>query len=154
MTQLILQWIGSKPAFSCDMVSFEPDEDIAVFWHCGLAPLETADPDVQAHAAVHSSTQLPFLMEFPFKPGRVTLARLSHVTGEYRLVVAGGEMLQAPLSFTGTSGVLRFDKPASQVLETILSEGIEHHMSLTYGDHIPVLLALARQLKVPVLQLA
>ncbi len=154
VTQLILQWIGSKPAFGCDMVSFEPDENIAVLWHCGLAPLETADPDAQALAAVHPISKLPFLMQFPFKPGRVTLARLSHATGEYRLVVASGEMLQAPLSFAGTSGVLRFDQPVSQVLETILSEGLENHVSLTYGDHIPVLLALARQLKIPVLQLA
>jgi hypothetical protein len=30
---------------------------------------------------------------------------------------------------------------------------LEHHLSLTYGDHIDVLLALARMLKLPVLHL-
>jgi L-fucose isomerase-like protein len=38
-------------------------------------------------------------MEFPLKPGRVTMARLSEASGEYRLVVGGGEMIRAPLSF-------------------------------------------------------
>jgi L-fucose isomerase-like protein len=92
-------------------------------------------------------------MEFPLKPGRVTVARLSEATGGYRLVVGSGEMVQAPPSFSGTSGVLRFDHPAHHVLDTILSEGLEHHLTLTYGDHVPALLALTRMLNIPVLRL-
>jgi hypothetical protein len=49
--------------------------------------------------------------------------------------------------------VLRFDRPAAQVLDTLLGEGLEHHISLTYGDHLPALLALARMLDLPVLRL-
>jgi hypothetical protein len=63
-------------------------------------------------------------------------------------------MLKAPLSFSGTSGVLRFDRPAAEVLDTIITEGLDHHISLTYGDHLPALLALAEMLDLPVLTLA
>jgi hypothetical protein len=56
------------------------------------------------------------------------------------------------MSFTGTSGVLRFDQPAANVLDTFLHEGLEHHISLTYGDHVPALLALANMLGLPVLR--
>jgi len=83
----------------------------------------------------------------------VTIARLSEATGEFRLVVGRGEMVRAPAHFSGTSGVLRFDRPARDVLDTILREGLEHHISLTYGDHVPALLALAGMLDLPVLQL-
>jgi hypothetical protein len=79
------------------------------------------------------------------------VARLSEATGDYRLVVGGGEMLRAPMSFSGTSGVLRFDRPATEVLDRLLGEGLEHHVSLTYGDHVPALLALAKMLDLPVL---
>ncbi len=153
ITQLLLQWISGQPALGTDVVSFDLEDDSAVLWHCGLAPLSMADPDVQPRATVHSNRGLPLLMEFPLKPGRVTLARLSEATGSYRLVVGGGEMLRAPMSFTGTSGVLRFDRPARQILDTLLGEGLEHHISLTYGDHVPALLALARMLDLPVLHL-
>jgi hypothetical protein len=81
------------------------------------------------------------------------VARLSEATGDYRLVVAGAEMLRAPMSFSGTSGVLRFDRPAAGVLDIMLTEGLEHHISLTYGDHVPALLALAKMLDLPVLHL-
>ena len=153
VTQLMLQWLSGEPAFGTDVVSFDLEEDKVVVWHCGLAPLSMADPEVRPRATIHSNRQLPLLMEFPLKPGRVTVARLSEATGGYRLVVGGAEMLRAPMSFSGTSGVLRFDRPAADVLDTMLSAGLEHHISLTYGDHVPALLALARMLDLPVLHL-
>jgi L-fucose isomerase-like protein len=57
------------------------------------------------------------------------------------------------MSFSGTSGVLRFDRGAQAALDTIMEEGLEHHISLTYGDHTPALLALAEMLDLPVVRL-
>lgn len=153
LTQLVLQWISGEPAFDCDLVSFDRDANTAVLWHCGKAPLSMADPDYVPRATVHSNRKQPLLMEFPLKPGRVTLARISEATGEYRLVIGTGEMIRAPLSFGGTSGVLRWDRPAQDVLDTVLGEGLEHHLALTYGDHEAALLALAKLLDLPVLRL-
>jgi L-fucose isomerase-like protein len=153
ITQLILQWLSGEAAFGSDLVSFDVDEDIAILWHCGLAPLSMADPDVQPQATIHSNRKMPLLMEFPLKPGRVTLARLSEATGEFRLVIGGGEMIKAPPSFTGTTGTVRFDSGAQAVMDTIMNEGLEHHLSLTYGDHREALVALAKMLDMPTLML-
>ena len=153
ITQLILQGCSGEPAFGSDLVAFDVDEDVAVLWHCGLAPLSMADPSVQPEATIHSNRKLPLLMQFPLKPGRITLARLSEATGEFRLVIAAGEMVQAPPSFTGTTGTLRFDSGAAQVMDTLMREGLEHHLSLTYGDHVEALEMLARMLEIPILRL-
>jgi L-fucose isomerase-like protein len=153
ITQLILQWLSGEAAFGSDLASFDVDEDIAILWHCGLAPLSMADPDVQPQATIHSNRKMPLLMEFPLKPGRVTLARLSEATGEFRLVIGGGEMIKAPPSFTGTTGTVRFDSGAQAVMDTIMNEGLEHHLSLTYGDHREALVALAKMLDMPTLML-
>ncbi len=153
ITQLILGWISGEPAFGSDIVAFDVDANEATLWHCGLAPLSMADPEAQPEATIHSNRRLPLLMQFPLKPGRVTIARLSEATGEFRLVIGGGEMLKAPPAFTGTSGIIRFDSGAAAVMESLLGEGLEHHVSLTYGDHQDVLEALARQLGLPVLRL-
>lgn len=151
LTQFILQMLSEEPAFGTDIVDFDLIEDRVVVWHCGLAPVSMADPGVRPRATIHSNRALPLLMEFPLKPGRVTVARLSEATGEYRLVIGGGQMLKAPVSFAGTSGVMRFDRPAKDVLDTLIYEGLEHHIALTYGDHIPALEALAKLLDIPVL---
>ena len=62
-------------------------------------------------------------------------------------------MLKAPKSFSGTSGVIRFDKPASEVLETVMKEGLEHHYGIAYGDLRHSLKLLAQQLDLPVFEL-
>jgi L-fucose isomerase-like protein len=152
ITQLMLQWISGTAVFDTDIVAFDVEADTAVFWHCGKAPLSMADPTVQPRATIHSNRQKPLLMEFPLKPGRVTLARLSEATNRFRLVIGGGEIVRAPISFTGTSGVIRFDRPAREVLDLLLGEGLEHHLALVYGDYQDALRALAHMLNLPVLQ--
>ncbi len=153
ITQLILGWISGEPAFGSDIVAFNADADEATLWHCGLAPLSMCDPDVPPAATIHSNREKPLLLQFPLKPGRVTIARLSEASGEFRLVIGGGEMLSRPAAFTGTSGRIRFDAGAQAVMDTIMREGLEHHVAIAYGDHQAVLEALARQLDLPVLRL-
>jgi L-fucose isomerase-like protein len=112
------------------------------------------DPEAQAEATIHTNRKMPLLHQFPLKPGRVTLARLSQARNEKKLMIAGAEVLRAPMAFTGTSGVIRFDKAVAEVCATIMEEGLEHHFSLAYGDHIDTLRQVANRLNLPVLQIA
>ena len=153
ITQLILQWLSGEPAFGSDIVAFDLAADAATLWHCGLAPLSMADPAVTPSATLHSNRAKPLLMQFPLKPGRVTIARLSEASGDFKLVIGRGEMLKAPLAFGGTSGQLRFDSGATAVMDKLLGEGLEHHVSLTYGEHTRALEMLARMLGMDVLSL-
>jgi L-fucose isomerase-like protein len=153
ITQLILQSISGSQAFGTDMVSIDAELDALVLWHCGLAPLSMADPESEKRVSIHSNRKLPLLMDFPLKPGRVTLARLSEARGEYALVVGEGDILRAPKPFSGTSGLVKFDRPALTILDTILGEGLEHHVSLTYGGFKEELVALATMLEIPLIHI-
>jgi L-fucose isomerase-like protein len=117
-----------------------------------------ADDEEGVLATVHSNRKLPLLFEFALKPGRVTLARLHRRALEggvdgYALVVGGGEMVRAPRSYGGTSGVIRFDRPAREVLDVVMRHGLEHHLCLVYGDVRSELRALAAQVGLPVIEL-
>lgn len=157
LTSLLLQLLSGGPAFITDLVSMEAESDTGVFWHCGLAPFDMADPETPIAATVHSNRKLPLLFEFPLKPGRVTLARLhrTRTAGEdsYALVIGGGEMVRAPRPFGGTCGVVRFDQPAATVFDRIMRWGLEHHFSIAYGDVQAELAAVARLAGIPVLEL-
>ncbi|MGP1397107.1 MAG: L-fucose/L-arabinose isomerase family protein [Inquilinaceae bacterium] len=153
VTALILQRLAEAPVFMADLVDIDMDDDTGVFWHCGLAPVSMADPDDAPRATVHSNRRQPLLGEFALKPGRITIARLSQSRGRTRMVVGGAEMLRRPKSFTGTSGVVRYDRPAGAVLDTVMTEGLEHHYGFAYGDHRAELTAVAGALGVPVVPL-
>jgi L-fucose isomerase-like protein len=128
--------------------------DTGVFWHCGNAPLSMADDQERPRAQIHSNRKMPLLQEFTLKPGRVTIARVSQARGATTMILAGGEVVRAPMSFTGTSGVVRFDRPVGEVTEAMMEFGLEHHVAIAYGEHRGVLRALAAEMGIPVVELA
>jgi L-fucose isomerase-like protein len=62
-------------------------------------------------------------------------------------------MLRAPRSFSGTCGVVQLDRPAVEVLDTVMRAGLEHHLCLAYGDYRAELRALAGLLGLEALEL-
>lgn len=153
LTALILQRLAGEPAFNTDLVDLDRENDTCVFWHCGQAPVQMADPDVDIRATIHSNRKLPLLNEFPLKPGRITLARLSKGQGGTSLVIGGGEMLRAPLAFSGTAGVARLDSHVDAVLDNLMRAGLEHHTAIVYGEHRPALRRLAQLLEIDIVEL-
>ncbi len=154
VTTLMLQELADEPVWMADLVDVDTESNTAVLWHCGLAPLSMCDPEAQPEATIHTNRKMPLLHQFPLKPGRVSLARLSQAKNETKLMIAGAEVERAPMAFTGTSGVIRFDRPVGEVCETIMEEGLEHHFALAYGDHLDALEQVANRLDIPVLRLA
>ena len=153
ITQLILQTMSGEPAFGTDLVAIIPEHDAIALWHCGLAPLAMANSKDKPRVTNHVGRKLPLIMDFGLKPGVVTIARLNELNGEYRLVVGRAEMLDESKPFHGTSGLMRFERPAAAVMDTIIREGLEHHISITYGDYVDALVAFAHMLDMPVLHL-
>jgi hypothetical protein len=153
LTTLLLQKIADAPAFLTDLVDLDAADDTGVVWHCGQAPVSMADPDAVARATIHTNRKMPLLYEFPLRPGRVTFFRISQARGRPVAIIGGGEMLKRPMAFTGTSGVVRFDTPARDLLDRIMGAALEHHMALAYGDHRDALGAAAHSLGLPVIDL-
>ena len=96
---------------------------------------------------------MPLLYEFPLKPGPVTLLRISQAFDDPRMVLGLAEMQKRPLAFSGTAGVLRFERPVEYVLDDLISSGLEHHFALAYGDHRENLRGLAGAWSLPIIEL-
>ena len=81
ITQLLLLETSGSPVFLTDLVDMDAGDNTGVVWHCGQAPLSMCDPEYKAEATVHTNRKKPLLFQFPLKPGRVTLMRLSQARG-------------------------------------------------------------------------
>ncbi|MDZ7600097.1 MAG: hypothetical protein U1A06_01830 [Hoeflea sp.] len=152
-TQLLLQAVSDQPVFLVDLVDLDARDDTGVVWHCGQAPVSMADPGAAARATIHTNRKMPLLFEFPLRPGPVTLVRLSQARGNQSLILARGEMLRRDMAFTGTSGVVRFERPADEMLARVIDSGLEHHMALAYGDHVAAFKSFAAAAGLPVIHL-
>lgn len=153
LTQLVLAEAAQAPVFLTDLVDMDSADDTGVVWHCGQAPLSMCAPDASPEATVHTNRKQPLLFQFPLKPGPVTLLRLSQANGDPHMVLGFAQMLDRPMAFTGTSGVLKFERPAAAVLSDLIASGLEHHMALAYGDHRAVLRGTAGAMGLNLLEL-
>jgi L-fucose isomerase-like protein len=153
VTSMMLNAVAGEPSWLVDIVDMDIVDQTAVFWHCGSAPEQMRDPEYAAEAQIHSNRKMPLLFQFPLKPGRITIARLTQARNETKLVVTGGDVMRAPISFTGTSGVVRFDAPMQDALEDLIGLGLEHHVAMVYGDHRGAMTALGRKLGLEVVGL-
>lgn len=154
ITARLMQEIAGEESWLVDIVDMDTASDTGVFWHCGSAPMSMCDPQATPAAQIHSNRRMPLLYQFPLKPGRITIGRLSQARNEIKLVVAAGDVVRAPISFTGTSAVVRFDGGAERAMRGLLGLGLEHHVAMVYGDHREALAAAGTAMGVPVVELA
>lgn len=153
LTQLILMQAADAPVFLTDLVDMDASDNTGVVWHCGQAPLSMRDPEGPSEATIHTNRKQPLLYQFTLKPGPVTLMRISQAHNTPQMILSYGEMLRRPMAFTGTSGVVRFERDAKTVLDEIIASGLEHHMALAYGDHRAALRGVAGALGLPLLEI-
>ena len=152
-TALVLREIAGSDPFVADLVDCDEHDDTSVVWHCGVASVTLADPDVRPVAITHPNRHRALANQFALRPGRVTVARLSQAGGELSMVIGGGEILRRPRPFQGTCAVLRWDQPVTAVLATVFGRGLEHHVGIVYGDYAAELESLAAAWGVPVIRL-
>ncbi|WP_342358499.1 hypothetical protein [Terrarubrum flagellatum] len=153
VTALMLQELAGAPSYLVDVVDMDAESNTGVVWHCGSAPISMADPETPPVATIHSNRRMPLLQEFALRPGRVTVARISQAKNGRTLFIGGAEMIRAPKSFSGASGVLRFDAPTGTVAARMMGEALEHHVAIVYGDHRAPLRAIGDRLNLPVKEL-
>jgi len=153
LTQLVLLQTAEAPVFLTDLVDMDVADNTGVVWHCGQAPISMRDPESPAKATIHTNRKMPLLYQFTLKPGPVTFLRISQAHNRPHMVLGFGEMLRRPMAFTGTSGVVRFERDTGAVLADVIASGLEHHMALAYGDHRAALRGVAGAMGLPLLEI-
>ena len=102
-----------------------------------------------ASADIHSNRKKPLLHNFGFKPGLITVFRVSKSANLLKFFVLKGRIIKRKNSFSGTSGVVSFGRNTKDKLEKMLKGGLEHHVAFTYGNHFDEIVQLGNQMKIP-----
>jgi L-fucose isomerase-like protein len=84
-------------------------------------------------------------VEYTFKPGPATLARVGLYRGQLRLLTISVEIQDQRVTLRRAAGWARtVNTPAGDVVQRLLSEGWEHHPCLVYGDLATEFASIAR----------
>ena len=144
----ILNQLNDKPSLLVDIVDLDEKDNTTVFWHCGLAPISMAEKN-QPEATVHSNRRKPLLHDFAFKPGNITIFRVSKSENKLKFFLLRGEILKRKKSFSGTSGVISLGNKTSNKIKNFFLSGLEHHVAFTYGDVFEKIKSLGKKLNIP-----
>jgi L-fucose isomerase-like protein len=138
LTALITTWILSRlagaPAFNFDLTAYLEDEGAVQLAHCGAAaPSLAGDPEAVSLRS-HMRTATGATVEFPFKPGPVTLAKLLRPNhGKPALAAAAGEVISSQ-GIRGSVATVRPMPSAAVFLDWLMRRAVEHHIALVYGS--------------------
>jgi len=144
--------LSGDSVFFGDPVSVSEEENSLTFWHCGMAPCNLAREDTGACVGVHPNRKIGPTMEFGCKPGNAaTIFRVGRTPeGKFRLFMAGGEVMDKPRQFLGTSIVVHMEHNAKETVCKAVEAGWEPHFVVTYGDIRGELKVLAKLLRIEV----
>jgi L-fucose isomerase-like protein len=149
ITMFIAQRISGIPSFLTDLVAIEREDNRALLWHIGCAPLSLANPRYPKHLFSHFAGGKGVTAGFALKPGRITLLRLGDDGKNLRMIAATGTALETEMELRGTVLRITLDGGTGAFLDEMLSKGWEHHVVATYGDIVSELDMLCRTLQIP-----
>jgi L-fucose isomerase-like protein len=135
---LTLQRLTGQAVFLCDVFHLDDKKNTILTYHCGAAAASLAskkgDISIMKHPLGCGAT-----VEFPVKPGRVTIVRMGNCAGRYRMFIATGEAVRTRQIVRGNPLEVRLDSKVDDFLKTVTSRGVEHHMLIVHGDWSEIL---------------
>ena len=135
VTTYLLAQLSGTAAFNFDITGYLEEENAIQFAHCGAADLSLAADPKKALLRAHMRTGTGATVEFPFKEGVVTLAKLMRpASGGLKLFVARGQAVASGEHVRGSVATVRPEPSAAAFIDKVVREAVEHHIALVYGD--------------------
>lgn len=144
VSQLMHTAMGVEQPFLADLSQVNFDTDSALMWHCGVAPCGLWDQCCVRSLDTYYAGGRGVTADFVLKSGKINVLRMDFARGKSRLFIECGDAISVPKELKGTYVKVVFDKPMREVLDTVVRNGIAHHVSLAYGENVRPLEIYAR----------
>ncbi len=147
IAELMGSVLGLGRAFLTDWL--EHDASTIFLWHPGMAPLSMCNPVGSPDGpslGKHFNIVKPLVVDGELQAGKpVTVARLWRCDNEYRMTAFEGKSVPSRRSLTGNTVLVEVaGKSVPERFDTLVHEGMPHHVLLYYGHYADVHRRLAR----------
>ena len=152
LSMYIGMFFSGNAVFFGDPVSLDEKENTITFWHCGTAACSLANEKTGAEIGVHCNRKIGPTLEFGCKPCKnATVFRIGKdENGKFRAFICGGEALDKPKQFNGTSVVVKTVSSAENVVKQSVKAGFEPHFIVIYGEVRAEIKALCEMLGIEI----
>jgi L-fucose isomerase-like protein len=138
--------IGGETPYLADFSQVNIAENFALLWHCGVAPCSTWDGKSECSLETYHAGGKGITADFVMKAGDISIARIDYCHDGYRVFLQQATAVPMAKELKGTYAKVIFKANVRDVLDKIVMNGIAHHVSVVYGDHVRPIVILARLL--------
>ncbi|MCX8058705.1 MAG: fucose isomerase [Spirochaetes bacterium] len=135
ISMIAQKYAGSDYPYLADFSQINLKENFGLLWHCGVAPCNLWDGKCDITLDTYFAGGKGVTAGFVMKEGEISLLRLDSVNGDYRVFLSEGKIIPMDKALTGTYGKVVFKTHIKNVLDKIISNGIAHHISVSYGNY-------------------
>ncbi len=138
MVAVILQELGGTPAAIVEPFAIDESKNRILLGHpCGSTAIAFADSVSTVHFRPVKPDEGVFV-QFPVKPGSVTIANISGRMGNYRMFIATARTVEVIDEWSRRGGIvagIQFNENARLLLSRLIQqEGIDHHWIIAFAD--------------------
>ncbi len=134
ISMLAQQAVGGETPFLTDFSQVDFEKNFALLWHCGVAACNLWDGKCVRSLDSYFAGGKGVTSDFVLKPGEISLMRIDSVGEEFRIFLQKAEGLPMEKDLKGTYLKARFKDHVNIVLDKIITNGIAHHIPMTYGN--------------------
>ena len=144
LSMLAHKAIGGETPFLADFSQVDIKENFGLLWHCGVAPCNLWDGKCIRSLDTYFAGGKGVTADFVMKSGEISMLRIDYTPGEYRIFLQKANGIPMDKDLKGTYVKVRFEDNIREVLDKIIQNGIAHHISIVYGEHIKPLEIFAK----------
>ncbi len=144
LSMLACRAAGAETPFLADLSQVNRQENFALMWHCGVAPVNLCNGKCTCSLDTYFAGGKGVTADFVLKSGEVNIMRIDSARGKTRVFFERGEAMDMDKLLRGTYAKVRFDASIDRLLDVITKTGVAHHVSMVYGDYIEVYKLFAR----------
>ncbi|MGL5956356.1 MAG: fucose isomerase [Brevinema sp.] len=131
LTMYLNQIAGADNPFCADFSQIF-DDNTALLWHGGDAPYTLAEGTKSLDTFFAGGRGVT--AGFVHKTGDFSTFRIDTALGQTRIFMEKGTALPMEKLLKGTFLKAKFEHDADEVFDTLIMNGLAHHISLVYGD--------------------
>ncbi len=129
LTMLLLHSLNKSTPWTADFVNYIEKKESLLFWHCGNASYTLSDQKPKLEVVYEGLAQTASL-----RPGIVTIARLNHFEGTFKVFAGIGKAIDSEPIFRGSNILVQMNCGNMEFIQNMLDEGVPHHIVIAYGD--------------------
>nr|MBQ4318561.1 hypothetical protein [Clostridia bacterium] len=138
VTMMLMRSISGMPALMCEWGEFDTSSNSVLLMGHGIGTRDMAASD--ADITLSGTPEMwgfdgnGLNYEYIVKPGKVTVAHIMEIDGNYRMISSELESIpHAKFNYSELHALVRTDEPVKEYLEKLLDKGVSHHCILGLG---------------------